>query len=187
MRVKNKGKQLIRQEHTNLETGEITYGKERFVDAMFSDHKGFLYKPRENYVKKFTDSALPSGLSWVDQGKLSRLQTYIVGSSQLLGERKHGRFIPLTISRISEIFKCKNRSTYYTIQAAKKHKVLKEVTIGGISWYAYNPLYGLKDKRISLETYIIFQDELSEALPEWVKNNFLEQAKTVPDLPIVIH
>lgn len=187
MRVKHAGKQLVRVEHTDLETGEITYGQERYVDRSFSHHKGFLYKARENYVKRFTDSALPEGLSWVDQGKLARLQSYIVGSSQLLGERRHGKFVPLTVSDMAVIFKCKRRSAYYTIEAAKKYRVVKEVKIGDETWFAYNPLYGLKNKRISLETFIIFQDELSEALPEWVKRNFLEQAKGQPDLPIVVH
>ena len=187
MRPRNLGKQIVRTEHTNLETGEITYSQEKKVDMQFSERKGFLYKPRENYVKRFLDSSLPEGLSWVDQGKLARLQIHIIGSSQLIGRRSGGRFVPLGIQDMSKIFRCKERSTYYTIQNAKKFKVLKEVTIAGVCWYAFNPLYGLKDKRISLETYLIFQEELSDMLPDWVKRNFMQQAEGLPDLPIVIH
>ena len=179
-------KQIIRPEITNLDTGEVTYGKPRTVHAQFSD-TGYVYRQAESYIKKFTDSCLPEGLSWTDQGKLSRLQTYIVGSSQLLGSRKHSRVHPLTVADMAKIFKCKECWVYKTIREAKTHGVLKEVLIDGVSWYAYNPVYGLRDKRISLETYLIFQDELKDVLPDWVRRSFLEQAKTLTIVPTIIN
>lgn len=185
-RVVNAGKQLVRMERVNLETGEVMYTNAKKVDMRFSDRQGYLFKHTENYIKKFMDSALPEELSWVDQGKLSRLQTYIVGESQLLGKRKNGRFEPLTLEDMAKIFKCKERWVYSTLREAKKHHILKEVTIDGVLWYAYNPIYGLKDKRISLETYLIFQDELKEVLPDWVRHNFLRLAESLPDNHVVI-
>ena len=185
MRKKDAGKQLTRTQSINLETGEITYSQPRKTDMRFSDEKGYLYKHTDNYIKKFMDSPLPEELSWVDQGKLSRLQSYIIGSSQLLGKRENGRFKTLTIKDLAELFKCKERWVYSTLREAKKHHVLKEVVIDEVVWYAYNPIYGLKDKRITLETYLIFQDELKEVLPEWVQKNFTMQAATMPKKPIV--
>lgn len=179
------GKKIVRQQITDAVTGEITYGKERTVDARYSDEAGFLYKHTENYIKKFNDSALPEGLSWADQGKLSRLQTYIVGDSQLLGYRKFGRLEPITVENMQEIFGCGRRRVYDTLSEAKKYHILKEVIIDGVSWYAYNPIYGLKDKRISISTYIIFQNELSDVLPDWVIHNFMVQAMQIADKPIV--
>lgn len=180
------GKQRCRNEITNLETGEISYGKEVVRDMQYSSRTGYVYRQRDNFIKVFADGKLPEGLSWSDKGKLSELRTYIVGSSQLLGDRKNGMFVPLTMKDISVIFNCKERCAYNTIEAAKKHGLIKKVMINDVFWFAFNPLYGLKDKRISLETYIIFQSELKDVIPGWVRESFIRDSMDMQNKPVVI-
>ena len=173
------GKQVVRVQNIN-EDGEITNVRDRVVDARYSDEEGYLYRHTENYIKKFSDSELPKTLSWSDQGKLSCLQKYIVGDSQLLGIKRNKRIEPVTIVKLQTIFKCGKRMCYNTIQEAKKNKVIKEVVIDGVAWYAYNPIYGLKNKRLSVTAFLIFQDELLNELPEWVVHEFMKKAEKLP-------
>lgn len=175
--MKNKGKVEITTQFKNMETGEITYGNPKLRDMEFSSEVGYLYRYRDSYVKKFADRPLPQELSWAEKGKLAELQSYIIGDSQVLGKRKNGKIVSLSIDDISEIFKCKERQTLNTLNRAKQYRVVKEITIENIMWYSYSPIYGFRGKRISLRTFMDWQEELSTELPDWVRGEFTKQAK----------
>jgi len=176
----NNGKVQSITEYTNMETGEITRSKPVLRDMQFSHAKGYLYRFRDNYIKKFEDTPLPKQLTWAEKGKLAELQLYIVGDSQLLGQRKNGKLIPLTIPDISKILECKDWNTYKTIAQAKKYKIIKDVSIDNIIWLSYSPIYGLKGKRLTIDTFIAWQDELKEVLPSWVREQFIKQVTILP-------
>lgn len=158
-----------------MSTGEVTYSSPRLVDQEFSVEKGYIYRMRDNYIKNFDDTSLPKELSWAEKGKLSELRLFLIGDSQLLGRRKNGKFIPLTVEDISKVFECKIANAYRTISRAKEYKVIKEVLIENILWYTYNPLYGLKGKRINMDTFIAWQEELSPVLNARIKGEFIKQ------------
>lgn len=116
----------------------------------------------------------------IDYGRFHKLVRYIVGENQLLGYRSD-RIKPLTIEKMSKLFDCGERNTRRFIKQMKELKIIKEVYINDVKWYAINPLYALKSKYLSLTTFIIFQDELSLVLPMWVINNFLGEVPTLMD------
>lgn len=181
-----KGKVSVYKVVTNLETGEITETRPQIREMQFSDERGYLFRFRDNYVRIFSDSPLPSSLSWSEKGKLAELQSYIIGDSQLLGYRSNGKFCPLTIKEIANIFKCKERYAYHTINQAKIKGIIKEIVFDGDTWYSYNPLYGLKNKRLTLHAYVVWQNELCDVIPDWVKKRFSEQCKDNPSIPKVV-
>lgn len=174
--MRNKGKVSVRKEFTNMETGEVTYDNPKLRDMQFSSEIGYLYRFRDGYVKKFADTPLPKDLSWAEKGKLAELQSYIIGDSQLLGQRNNGKIISLNIKDISELFQCKERQAQNTINRAIQYKVIKEISIDNIVWYSYSPIYGFRGKRISFDTFINWQEELSHVLPDWVRGEFIKQA-----------
>ncbi len=132
------------------------------------------------YIKLFLDNGLPEECSLLDCGKFYRLIKYIIGKNQLLGYRS-GTIRPFTVEKMSEIFKCSDRQTRRFLKQMKDLRVIKEVCINDIKWYAVNPLYALKSKYLSLTTFIIFQEELMPVLPNWVVNNFMAESKETVD------
>ena len=68
----------------------------------------------------------------------------------------------------------------------KSYKIIKEVSIDGEIWYAFNPIYGLKGKRITTTIFIIFQNELKEVLPSHIVEKFMGQAEELrPNIKIL--
>jgi hypothetical protein len=74
------------------------------------------------------------------------------------------------------------------LKKCKENKVLKEVVLDGIKYFALNPIYGIAGKRINLTTFIIFQEEFiaDNDFPRWVIHKFMGQIKEIsPNLSII--
>lgn len=168
-------KSIKRETIINPETGEFTE-KQKYIDSLYSK-RGYVLKYNNDYIKLFLDNGLPEECSLMDCGKFYRLIRYIIGENQLLGYRS-SKIKPLTVEKMSEIFKCSDRQTRRFLKEMRNLKVIKEVCINDTKWYAVNPLYALKSKYLSLTTFIIFQDELTPVLPRWVVNSFMSEAIT---------
>jgi hypothetical protein len=80
---------------------------------------------------------------------------------------------------MAEIFGTGVRQTKELIKKMKDYKVIKEVSIDGEIWYAFNPIYGLKGKRITNTIFVIFKRELIKVLPPHIVNNFLYQTENL--------
>lgn len=173
-----KYKSIEKRTIINPDTGEFTE-KKRYIDSLYSK-RGYVLKYNNDYIKLFLDKGLPDECSLVDCGKFYKLIRYIVGENQLLGYRS-GNINPLTINKMSELFSCSERQTRRFLKQMKDYKVIKEVCINDVKWYAVNPLYALKSKYLSLTTFIIFQEELIPILPNWVIQNFMQEAQEILD------
>lgn len=173
-----KYKSIEKRTIINPDTGEFTE-KKRYIDSLYSK-RGYVLKYNNDYIKLFLDKGLPDECSLVDCGKFYKLIRYIVGENQLLGYRS-GNINPLTINKMSELFNCSERQTRRFLKQMKDYKVIKEVCINDVKWYAVNPLYALKSKYLSLTTFIIFQEELIPILPNWVIQNFMQEAQEILD------
>ena len=173
-----KYKSIEKRTIINPDTGEFTE-KKRYIDSLYSK-RGSVLKYNNDYIKLFLDKGLPDECSLIDCGKFYKLIRYIVGENQLLGYRS-GNINTLTINKMSELFNCSERQTRRFLKQMKDYKVIKEVCINDVKWYAVNPLYALKSKYLSLTTFIIFQEELIPILPNWVIQNFMQEAQEILD------
>lgn len=171
-------KSIQRKTIIDPETGEYKE-KFKFVDKLYSK-RGYILKYNNDYIKLFLDKGLPDECTLADCGKFYRLTRYIVGENQLLGYRSD-KIKPLTVEKMSKMFDCSERQTRRFLKTMKDCRVIKEVSINNVKWYAINPLYALKSKYLTLTTFIIFQDELVGTLPIWVINNFMQDARMFTD------
>ena len=78
---------------------------------------------------------MPEECTLTECGKFYRIIRYIIGDNQLLGYRS-GRIKPLTIEKMSEMFKCSDRQTRKFIKKMKGINAIKEVSINDTRWYA---------------------------------------------------
>ncbi len=161
--------------YVNLKTGEA-YEKKSFVDIQFDDEEGYLLWRRKAHVRTFLDMPLPDGFTWSERGRLGELKHYILKDSQFLAYRSGNRAKPFDIGKISKVLGMSSRQGRAFLKKAIAYGVLKTVTDGDSTLIAYNPIYGMRAKRLTIATYMLFRKELEHVLPEWVKRKFAEQA-----------
>lgn len=132
----------------------------------------------KNFIKTFQDQRLPEEFTWTERGRINELRHYIIEENQFLGYRNKG-FKPLDSKKMAEIFNAGERQTKELIKKMKDYSIIKEVLIDGEIWYAFNPIYGLKGKRITYTIFIIFQKELTPILPLHIVNKFMGQLEEI--------
>lgn len=164
--------------YINPETGEVAE-KRSFVDMLYSEDAGYIAWSRNNCIKTYTEMQLPTNFTWAERGRIEELKKYIMKGNQFLVYRSHNTIKPLSVDRLSDILELSNRGVKDFMKKLKTFGVIKEVYFNGQTYYSFNPMYGLMHKRITLTLFLIFQNELSEVLPKWVINKFVEQAPNI--------
>lgn len=176
--IRQNTKQIKKSTIINPETGEYKENT-TFVDKLYSK-RGYIYQYNSDYIKMFLNKPLPSDFSLLDCGRFYILTQFLVKENQLLGY-KTDKIRPLTIEKMCELFEQKERQTRAAIKRFKDSKIIKEVVINDVKWYAINPMYALKSKYLSTTTFLIFQEELIPNLPAWVVNRFMADVKELDD------
>lgn len=177
-------KQLKTTAYTDPITGE-TFSGQQWVDMQFDDD-GYLFWTKKAAVKMFIDIPLPDCFTWAEKGRLTELQHYMLKDHQLLVYRSHDGIRPLDIECMCRILGMSERRCHALVSKAKQEHVLKEIKIDSLIYFAYNPVYGFKGKRMSVMVYIMFQDELRKYLKPWVTERFEEQAQELrPSIKLI--
>lgn len=165
------------QERRNIdkETGEvISTIQTEIPDTM--NEEGYRVPTNKKGAKLFSDVNFPKDVTDSEIGKMTRLSKLMIGSTNMLGYRVRGAIKPYTDSELTEIVGiCGWRGKAF-IEKMIKEKMMGrfEITIGEqkrIQYYI-NPVYFFAGKRIGLDLYLMFQEELNLILPEWVQKNF---------------
>lgn len=170
--VTAKAKKLTR--YTNIATGEYAE-RTQFVDLQF-DEEGYLFWNRKANVKTFVEIPLPECFTWAERGRINELKHYILRDNQFLVYRSDGVIKPITAKEMCNIFDMSERQCKCLIKKMKLAKIIKEIAMDGLTYYAFNPIFGFKEKRLSLNVFLFFQEELTEVLPNWVIKKFAESA-----------
>jgi hypothetical protein len=169
----------------NTQTGEINKDT-KYTDLLFDYERGFIFWSTKNHIRTFLELPIPAEFSLLDKGRITELRQYIIKDSQKIGYKSNGVIKPFTVKKISRIIQTSERQSKVFLKKCKKHKIIKELKIDEKTWFLFNPLYGMRAKRLTVDAYIAFQDELRPHLPYWVINKFLEQAKEITTRPVVI-
>ena len=169
----------------NPQTGEVSVNQS-YIDLMFDYEKGFLFWNTRNHIRTFIDLPIPNAFSLLEKGRIVEIRQYIIKDSQKIGYKSNGVIKPFTIKKISKVIQASERQAKAFIKKCKEYKLMKEMLIDGVTWYLFSPLYGMRSKRLTIDTYIAFQDELRRVLPWWVVVKFLEQAKEITTKPVMI-
>jgi len=148
----------------------------QYVDLQFDDEDGYLWWSKKLSVKTFIDLPLPKSFTWSERGRIHELKHYMLKDNQFLVYRSNKTIKPVTIPVMRRILSMSERQCSSLVKKMKAEKVIKEVSFGGQVFFAFNPIYGFKGKRLSLTVYLFFQAELQDVLPKWVVDKFAEIA-----------
>lgn len=152
------------------------YWVKREHELAWYNENGYLYRNRTKVLKEFTDNPYPKELTWAEKGKLCEIELY-VGNDQLIVYKSGNVVKPHNLTTLAKVLETTDRQVQRLLKKCKDLRVISEITINGIRYYALNPIYKLRGNRISLTTYIAFQDVLVKELPEWVIKNYTRDIK----------
>lgn len=162
-------------------TGEIFSEKIRNIYNPFDPDKGYNWKYKSFSIKSYLDIPLPDKFTDAELGKIFRLSRHIYADSNMLGKRVNNYIKPLGKNEIIKIFGLKDRQGRALLKKILENKVVKkfENTEQGKTYvqFYFNPIYFFSGTYISLNLYLLFQDELNKHLPEQVIAKFLELAE----------
>lgn len=164
-------------QYINPETGEI-HERNQYIDMQFNED-GYLFWNRKSNVKTFLEKPLHKEFTWTEKGRINELKHYILRDNQFLVFRSNNNIKPIGLREMMRILKMSDRQCKALIKKMKKFGVIKEVAFDNLTYFAFNPLYGFKGKRLSLNVYLFFQNELQEELPKWVIEKFAGKAETI--------
>ncbi len=171
-----KGEKVVR--YINPKTGE-GYEKKNWVDLVFDDD-GYLFWVKKNHVRSFLDIPMPDCLSWAERGKVDYLKRFMMKNSQVLCYRSGNELKALADEDVARLLSMSVRYAKALIRKLVKLGVIKSfVGSDGTKWYMFNPIYGMRGKRLDGTVYALFQKELDPYLPEWVRRKFAQQAKEI--------
>ena len=171
--------------YTNTQTGE-TCEKKSYVTAIFDDELGLLAWPNKKSIKTYIDDRLPDEFTWAEKGRIEELKHYILRDNQFLVYRSGNVIKPIEAQQLQNIFGLSQDRARKLIKKLKHFSIIKEVNFNNLVYYSFNPIYGFKDKRITLTLYLIFQEELKDRISPYDRSRFIQQAAELKPMVTII-
>jgi len=156
--------------------GEMISNKSVTYKGRFDVESGYLFWAQRNFVKSFPDVDLPAEISDDERGKLDKLSHKVFESTNMLAYRGHDGITPFGLKDIGETLKLGERQTRRFVDKMLQLGIMARVFVDckgkRIMQFYLNPMYYFSSTRLSLNLYLLFQDQLNEVLPRYVIANF---------------
>ena len=167
--------------YVDPKTGEVIFTKVQSLDFMFPDDKGYRMFNQKHTVRMFPDIDFPEGLTDRDELYLYRLARKIIGDSCMIGYRSGGSIKPAQDTHIQSVTGLGDERFRKWISKMMRLGMIARLTIEiedqQHTQYYMSPLYFFSGKFVSLNLYLLFQEQLDQHLPEWAKAKYREMAE----------
>lgn len=165
-------------------TGRTYSEKAQFIEDTMTE-EGYRVPPRKSGFKSFNEIPLPKEMTYPEKGRMVDLAKCMVSTTNMLGYRKNGKIFAYTAEGIIEKVQLSPKRGKQFLQKMIRLGVMQKITrkyaeVESEEYYI-NPAYFFAGKRISFNLYLLFREHLDPILPEWVRQEFLRQAKTFED------
>ncbi len=147
-----------------------------FKDIFNKD--GYRFPFRKAGVRLFADVRFPVGMTDSEIGKMTILSKEMIGKTNMLGYRQNEKIIPYTALEIGCMVGLSgSRARAFTNKMRKLH-IMQKVLVNGDPQYYINPAYFMASgQRLTLDLFLLFRNELTNIIPDWVMKSFLAQAR----------
>ena len=160
-------------------TGDIKGDADGLYPEPMTD-EGYRFPAHKLGARMFGDVDFPEGMTDAEIGKMARLaRHYMIASTNMLGYRDRREIKPYTGREIGEIVGLSAASKRKQfVSKMCRFKMLQRIhTNSGYQFYV-NPAYFMANgKRLSLDLFLLFRDELTPLLPDEIMDSFLRQAR----------
>jgi hypothetical protein len=166
-------------------TGELRFRRaEHITEAMTED--GYRFPSHKSGARLFRDVQFPAEMTDSDLGKMTRLSKHMVGATNMLGYRQRNDIIPYSTQEIGDLVGLSGSHAREFVARMCGQRIMQRIVVNSGPQYYINPAYFMASgKRLSLDLFLLFRDELAPILPGWVINDFLRQARPRPTSAVV--
>lgn len=170
----------------NPETGELIYKKDTRGIEYFNDD-GYLFLINKNGARVFQYIDLPDDFSDSEIGKIFRLKNHIQYKTNMLYKRTNDGHRPMDREDIVKALGYESRRGITFFNRLMDREIIAQVTIKcGLEpdrvQYYMNPIYFHSGKRINVNLYTLFKDQLDPYLKDWVKEKFSKQQAEIKQI-----
>lgn len=170
--------QLSREVKITDEQGNTVSEKKTTFPDRFDEEKGYLFWHQTSFVKTFQDVPLPEKITKADIANLFLLSKKIYSNTNMIGHRSNGGIKPLSIEQMAEVIRDTPRHTVTFLNRMIRERVIAKVDVhlgkDVITQYYFNPIYFFSNNRLSLNLYLLFQQDLDPFLTQYAKQKFNE-------------
>ena len=155
----------------------VSESNSRVLDR-FDEEKGYLFWNKTSFVKTFQDVPLPKNITKTDIANLFLLSKKIYSNTNMIGKRSNGGIKPLSIPQMAEEIRDTSRHTVTFLNRMISARIIAKVNIhlgkDTVTQYYFNPIYFFSSNRLSLNLYLLFQQDLDPFLAQHIKKRFSE-------------
>lgn len=160
--------------------GEVFSEKEIKMPDRFND-EGYLVPYNKRGSKMFADIPFPERMNDAEIGRTARLAKLMVSTSNMLGYRTGMGIKPYTESQLIDLVKLSPyRGKEYISKMVNVGMMQRTKRIVGdveSEEFYINPAFFFAGKRLSLNLYLLFRENLDTILSQYAKNQFWEAAR----------
>lgn len=160
--------------------GEVFNEKEIKMPDRFND-EGYLVPYNKRGSKMFADVPFPERMNDAEIGRTARLAKLMVSTSNMLGYRTGMGIKPYTESQLIDLVKLSPyRGKEYISKMVNVGMMQRTKRIVGdveSEEFYINPAFFFAGKRLSLNLYLLFRENLDPILSQYAKNQFWEAAR----------
>jgi hypothetical protein len=161
----------------NEKTGEVYHVDAQYFSECMTD-EGYRFPYHKAGARLFEGVMFPSGMTDAEIGRMCILSKLMIGQTNMLGYRRGKNIMAYTAQEIGELIRVKRTQALRFVNRMCKFRVMQRINTNSGSQYYLNPAYFMASgKRLSLDLFLLFRDEITPILPAWVINDFLRQAK----------
>jgi hypothetical protein len=158
-------------------TGETAYERwENYIAPLNAE--GYRFPANIKGAKVFANMSFPEGMTFAEIGRMTVLSKFMISRTNMLGYRERDEIKAYTEDELA-IFTALSvrRSKQFIKKMVRLHVLQKVRTTAGESYYVNPAYYMSSGQRLTLDLYLLFRLELKDIVPQWVKGEFLAQAR----------
>lgn len=169
---------LSREVRITDEKGNTVSEKRTKFPDRFDEEKGYLFWNQTSFVKTFQDASLSDSITKIDMANLYLLSKKIYSNTNMIGHRSNGGIRPLSIEQMADVIKDTKRHAVTFLNRMIKERIIAKIDIylgkDVVTQYYFNPIYFFSSNRLSLNLYLLFQQDLDPLLSQYVRQKFNE-------------
>jgi len=174
----DKSKRTKQYQLVDIDTGEIKGVIDNpYPEPMTED--GYRFPAHKRGARVFADIAFPESMSYTEIGRMTMLSKRMIAKTNMLGYRQGKEVKAYTDAEIGGLVGLNDRSKRQAfLNRMLRIRIMHKVRDSGGNWQYYiNPAYYMSNgQRLNYNLFLLFKDDLTPILPDWVLNEFLTQA-----------
>ncbi len=142
-------------------------------------NEGYRIPSHKLGARMFDDVDFPAAMSKAEVGAMAILaRHHMIASTNMIGYRQSGQIKAYTAQEIGELAEYSKRQAERFIPKMIKLRVMQRISTNSGPQFYVNPAYFMANgKRLSLDLFLLFRDELTPLLPPEIMQEFLRQAR----------